>query len=88
MTSNQKQHRQPQKRWRSLVKTGRGCPSLDLCGDVSNSLFGAFFLLFFFPDSTTKLGDKLQREKKETRVDSLHFPLVKCVDETPILSEL
>ena len=28
MTSNQKQHRQPQKRWRSLVKTGRGCPSL------------------------------------------------------------
>jgi len=43
---------------------------------------------FFFPDSMTKLGDKLQIEKKETRADSLHFPLVKCVDETPILSEL
>jgi hypothetical protein len=38
--------------------------------------------------STTKLDDKLQREKREAFVDSLHFSLVKCVDETLILSEL
>jgi hypothetical protein len=31
----------------SQPKTGRGCPSLDLHGDVSNSLFGAFFPSFF-----------------------------------------
>jgi hypothetical protein len=47
MTSNQKQHRQQRKTWRDLAKTGRGCPSLDLCGDVSISLFGAFFPSFF-----------------------------------------
>jgi hypothetical protein len=47
MTSNEKQHRQQRKTWRSLAKTDRGCPSSTDCGDVSISLFGAFFPSFF-----------------------------------------
>jgi DNA-binding MarR family transcriptional regulator len=42
----QRQHRQQRKTWRSLAETGRGCPSLDRCGDVFISLFGVLFPFF------------------------------------------
>ena len=84
MTSNQKSHRHLQKRWRSLAKSGRGCPSFTTRGDVSNSLLDGFFPFFSFSLYDRSLaqslaGDELDEPKDSQlsalREDSVRRPL-------------
>lgn len=74
----------------SQPETGRGCPSLTLCGDEPNALLGGFFPFFSFCEWTHCLaqslaGDELD-ESKNSQLSTLREDFVRRpLEREPLL---